>query len=90
MPGTSTSPPRRPGTLNPYAVVAQPRPEDYPTEDALVEARTLAAQDRKLLALDVTTMLLPPALAAAPRTRLLLTETIRGHPRAHPPPACGR
>ncbi|HET9653745.1 MAG TPA: ATP-binding protein [Kineosporiaceae bacterium] len=66
-----------PGTLNPYAVVAQPRPEDYPNEDALEEARTLAAQDRKLLALDVTTMLLPPVLAAAPRTRLLLTETIR-------------
>jgi hypothetical protein len=66
-----------PGTLNPYAVVAQPRPEDYPTEDALEEARTLAAQDRKLLALDITTMLLPPVLASAPRTRLLLTETIR-------------
>jgi hypothetical protein len=66
-----------PGTLNPYAVVAQPRPEDYPSTDALEEARTLAAQDRKLLALDVTTMLLPPVLAAAPRTRLLLTETIR-------------
>jgi hypothetical protein len=67
-----------PGTLNPYAVVAQPRPEDYPSENALEEARTLAAQDRKLLALDITTMLLPPVLAAAPRTRLLLTETIRG------------
>lgn len=66
-----------PGTLNPYAVVAQPRPEDYPTEDTLEEARTLAAQDRKLLALDITTMLLPPVLASAPRTRLLLTETIR-------------
>ena len=65
------------GTLNPYAVVAQPRPEDYPTLDALEEARTLASQDRKLLALDVATMLLPPALAAAPRTRLLLTEAIR-------------
>jgi hypothetical protein len=65
------------GTLNPYAVVAQPRPEDYSTLDALEEARTLAAQDRKLLALDVATMLLPPALAAAPRTRLLLTEAIR-------------
>lgn len=65
------------GTLNPYAVVAQPRPEDYPGTDALEEARTLASQDRKLLALDVATMLLPPALAAAPRTRLLLTEAIR-------------
>jgi hypothetical protein len=65
------------GTLNPYAVVVQPRPEDYTTLDALGEARTLAAQDRKLLALDVATMLLPPALATASRTRLVLTEAIR-------------
>jgi hypothetical protein len=65
------------GTLNPYAVVVQPRPEDYTTLDALEEARTLAAQDRKLLALDVATMLLPPTLASAPRTRLVLTEAIR-------------
>lgn len=65
------------GTLNPYAVVVQPRPEDYSTLDALGEARTLAAQDRKLLALDVATMLLPPALATASRTRLVLTEAIR-------------
>jgi hypothetical protein len=57
--------------------VVQPRPEDYTTLDALEEARTLAAQDRKLLALDVATMLLPPALASAPRTRLVLTEAIR-------------
>ncbi|GAB3264839.1 ATP-binding protein [Kineosporia babensis] len=65
------------GTLNPYAVVVQPRPEDYPTLDALEEARTLASQDRKLLALDVATMLLPPGLASAARTRLMLTEAIR-------------
>jgi len=65
------------GTLNPYAVVAQPRLADYPTRDALEEARTLAAQDRKLLALDVTTMLLPPALATASRTRMLLAEAVR-------------
>lgn len=66
-----------PGTLNPYSVVVQPRPEDHPTQQALEEARTLAAQDRKLLALDVATMLLPPAMASAPRTRLALTEAIR-------------
>jgi hypothetical protein len=65
------------GTLNPYSVVVQPRPEDYTTLDALGEARTLAAQDRKLLALDVATMLLPPTLATASRTRLVLTEAIR-------------
>jgi hypothetical protein len=66
-----------PGTLNPYAVVPEPRPGDHPTRDALEEARALATQDRKMLALDVATMLLPPALAALPRTRLLLTEAVR-------------
>jgi hypothetical protein len=66
-----------PGTLNPYSVVAQPRPEDYRSMDALEEARSLASQDRKLLALDVATMLLPAGLAASPRSRLLLTEAIR-------------
>jgi hypothetical protein len=65
------------GTLNPYAVVAQPRPEDYATADALEEARTFAAQDRKLLAIDVASMLLPAQLAAKGRTRLLLTEAVR-------------
>lgn len=66
-----------PGTLNPYAVVAQPRPADYPDAEALDEARVLAAQDRKGLALDIVTMLLPAALSARARTRLLLTEAIR-------------
>ncbi|MDQ1286599.1 MAG: hypothetical protein QG622_164 [Actinomycetota bacterium] len=66
-----------PGTLNPYAVVAEPRSVDHPTDDALAEARTLATQDRKMLALDVATMLLPPGLAVMPRTRLLLTEAVR-------------
>jgi hypothetical protein len=66
-----------PGTLNPYAVVPEPRPVDYPDDDALTEARALATQDRKMLALDVATMLLPPGLAAMPRTRMLLTEAVR-------------
>jgi hypothetical protein len=66
-----------PGTLNPYAVVAEPRADDHPSDDALTEARTLAWQDRKMLALDVATMLLPPGLAIMPRTRLLLTEAVR-------------
>jgi hypothetical protein len=66
------------GTLNPYAVVAQPRSADYFGDtDALEEARTIAAQDRKLLALDVATMLLPAGLAQRPETRLLLTEAVR-------------
>ena len=66
-----------PGTLNPYAVVPEPRPVDYTDEDSLIEARALATQDRKMLALDVATMLLPPGLASMPRTRMLLTEAVR-------------
>lgn len=65
------------GTLNPYAVVAQPRPDQYEDASKLEEARTLAGQDRKLLALDVAHMLLPAGLAAKPETRLILTEAIR-------------
>lgn len=69
------------GTLNPFAVVPEPRRDQYDDgragDDAYEEARQLAAQDRKLLALDVATMLLPPALATGPRTRLLLTDAIR-------------
>ena len=66
-----------PGTLNPYAVVPEPRPADHPDDDALTEARALATQDRKMLALDVASMLLPPGLASMARTRMLLTEAVR-------------
>lgn len=66
-----------PGTLNPYSVVVQPHPDDYADAESFAEAQLLAAQDRKLLALDIATMLLPPGLASAPRTRLILSEVIR-------------
>jgi hypothetical protein len=65
------------GTLNPYGVVAQPRPQDYPDPDDLAEARTLAAQDRKALATDIITMLLPPAMASAKRTAKHVGDAIR-------------
>ncbi len=49
------------GTLNPFAVVAGPHRERPTTaDDAFAEAQVLAAQDRKLLAIDVVKMLLPP------------------------------
>jgi AAA domain-containing protein len=65
------------GILNPYSVVAQPRPEDFQSMEALEAARTLAAQDRKMLALDVAMMLLPPNLVSLPRTRILVNDAIR-------------
>lgn len=65
------------GTLNPYAVVPAPHRSLYPTPEAFEEAKVLAAQDRKLLALDVARMLLPPSLDALSATRIVLTDAIR-------------
>jgi hypothetical protein len=65
------------GTLNPFGVVPRPIPAAYPDRDAWEEACVLAAQDRKLLAIDVVRMLLPPAVDAMPATPLVLTEAVR-------------
>ena len=73
------------GTLNPFAVVARPNPAAFHTEDAFTEAEVLAAQDRKLLALDVVRMLLPPSLDAIPSTSLVVSDAVRatrGEPTA--------
>jgi hypothetical protein len=66
-----------PGTLNPFAVVAAPRRDQFPDDDAFEEAKILAAQDRKLLALDVARMLLPPSLDVMPSTRIVLSDAVR-------------
>ena len=65
------------GTLNPFAVVARPVRSMFATEEAYVEAAVLAAQDRKLLALDVVRMLLPPSLDAIPATSLVISDAVR-------------
>lgn len=66
-----------PGTLNPFAVVAAPTRDQYPDEDSFAEAKVLAAQDRKLLALDIARMLLPPSLDVMPETRIVLSDAVR-------------
>ncbi|HET6915581.1 MAG TPA: ATP-binding protein [Acidimicrobiales bacterium] len=66
-----------PGTLNPFEVVASPRPAAYANDDAYTEAGVLAAQDRKLLAMDVVKMLLPPSLDAMPDTALVISDALR-------------
>ena len=68
------------GTLNPFDVVAEPLREAYPDEDAFGEAQVLAAQDRKLLAIDVVKMLLPPSLDALPETSLVISDAVRADP----------
>jgi hypothetical protein len=65
------------GTLNPFGVVPRPVPGAYPDRDAHEEACVLAAQDRKLLAIDVVRMLLPPAVDAMPATPVALAEAVR-------------
>jgi hypothetical protein len=67
----------QPGTLNPFEVVPEPLPAAYPHPDALAEARVLAAQDRKLLAIDVVKMLLPPSLETIPATALVVSDAVR-------------
>jgi hypothetical protein len=66
-----------PGTLNPFDVVPEPTTAAYPDPDQLEEAKVLAAQDRKLLAMDVIKMLLPPAVAGMPATSLVVSDAVR-------------
>lgn len=73
------------GTLNPFTVVARPHRGSYVSEEAFAEAEVLAAQDRKLLAMDVVKMLLPPALDKIPDTSLVVSDAVRatrGEPSA--------
>ena len=65
------------GTLNPFEVVAPPQRIAYPDQDAFAEAEILAAQDRKLLTMDVVKMLLPPSLDAMPETALVVSDAVR-------------
>lgn len=65
------------GTLNPFEVVARPTRRAYRGDDAFCEAEVLAAQDRKLLAMDVVKMLLPPSLDAIPQTSLVVSDAVR-------------
>lgn len=65
------------GTLNPFAVVATPRRSAYPTDDAYEEALVMAAQDRKLLAMDVVKMLIPASVDSLPETSLVISDAVR-------------
>ena len=65
------------GTLNPFAVVARAHRASYDSDEAFAEAEVLAAQDRKLLAMDVVKMLLPPALDKIPDTSLVISDAVR-------------
>jgi hypothetical protein len=70
-----------PGILNPYRVVAEPRPEHFVDEDdperAWRRERALAAATRRRLVLDVLTGLLPFDVSRQPQTRIVLLRAVR-------------
>ncbi|RYP88648.1 hypothetical protein EKO23_01800 [Nocardioides guangzhouensis] len=73
------------GTLNPFSVVADPHRSGYEDDVAFEEAKVLASQDRKLLAMDVVRMLLPASVASLPPTALVISDAVRatgGEPSA--------
>ena len=92
-----------PGILNPYRVVAEPRPEHFVDEEdperAWRRERSLAAATRRRLVMDVLTGLLPYDVARLPQTRIVLLRAVRevggsgrpaprpGHRRPAPPRA---
>jgi len=65
------------GTLNPFEVVASPLRAAFAHQDLYDEAHVLAAQDRKLLAMDVVKMLLPASVDAMPQTSLVVSDAVR-------------
>lgn len=71
------------GTLNPFEVVAAPQRSAYATDDAFNEATVMAAQDRKLLAMDVVKMLLPSSVDAMPQTAVVVSDAIRASRGEH-------
>jgi len=67
-----------PGPVPTRAGGAGPLQPAYRVPQAYAEAQVLAAQDRKLLAIDVVKMLLPPSLDSIPATSLVLSDAVRG------------
>jgi hypothetical protein len=65
------------GTLNPFAVVARPSRETFASDEAFTEAEVLASQDRKLLAIDIVKMMLPPSVDKIPTTSLVISDAVR-------------
>lgn len=65
------------GTLNPFDVVAAPERGGFASEEGFHEAVVMASQDRKLLAMDVIKMLLPPSVNALPQTSLVVSDAVR-------------
>ncbi|SHL43983.1 AAA-like domain-containing protein, partial [Pseudonocardia thermophila] len=80
-----------PGILNPYRVVAEPKPEHFADEEdperAWRRERSLAGATRRRLVLDVLTGLLPFEVARLPHSRIVLLRAVRevgGGPDRHP------
>lgn len=69
----------RPGTLNPYSVIARPTRKQFPDDKSFADAEENAAAERKMLAHDVARMLLPPQVDAMSQTAIVLADAIRAN-----------
>lgn len=65
------------GSLNTYAVVAEPNPAHYESEHKYEEARQLARMARKTLTIDTARQLLPAQVDRMERTPLVLHDAVR-------------
>ncbi len=66
-----------PGTLAPYSLVPTPKREHFSADDEWQAAVAAARADRKALATDICTMLLPPQVAKERSTPILLQRAAR-------------
>jgi AAA-like domain len=66
-----------PGTLSPWAVVPEPQPGHFDSQEQYDEAMDEARAERKTLAIDIARMLLPAQIDQNPHTEALLLRAIR-------------
>ena len=65
------------GTLSPWAVVPEPQPAHFDSQEQYDEAMDEARAERKTLAIDIARMLLPAQIDHNPHTEPLLLRAIR-------------
>jgi len=65
------------GTLSPWAVVPEPQPGHFDSQEQYDEAMDEARAERKTLAIDIARMLLPAQIDHNPHTEPLLLRAIR-------------
>lgn len=68
---------KEPGLLNPFRLIAEPRPEEFENETEFEHAKHMVEGQRRNLCVDVLGMLLPASLAGDAMSLLALHEAAR-------------